>query len=133
MQFPGVTVFCVNAMHGDNEETAAIMGEGFGFVFVSEGEKTIYSAGDTVYYDGVREIIERFRPDVIIVNACDARGRTGSLIMNGEDVMKTCECAPFSTVISSHMDTVSHAHLSRRQLGEMLSGTKCQLPYPNMT
>lgn len=42
-----MTVYRVNAMHGDNEETAAIMGEGFGFVFVSEGEKTIYSAGDT--------------------------------------------------------------------------------------
>ena len=36
--------------------------------------------------------------------------------MNTEDVLKTCACSPAVTVIATHMDTVSHAHLSRAQL-----------------
>ena len=36
--------------------------------------------------------------------------------MNAGDVKKTCDCKPDSIVIASHMDAVSHAHLSRDQL-----------------
>ena len=43
--------------------------------------------------------------------------------MNAEDVMKTCACAPDSLVIASHMEAVSHAHLSRKQLREALAGS----------
>ena len=99
------------------------MDPGSGFVFECPGEKTVYVAGDTVYYDGVRAVIERFQPDVIVVNACDARWKYGRLIMNAEDMMKTCACAPDSLVIASHMEAVSHAHLSRKQLREALTGS----------
>ena len=120
MCFGGVTVHRVEARHGDNEETAAAMGPGSGFVFKCPGEKTVYVAGDTVYYDSVRAVIERFQPDVIVVNACDARWKQGRLIMNAEDVIKTCACAPDSLVIASHMEAVSHAHLSRKRLLDIL-------------
>jgi hypothetical protein len=40
--------------------------------------------------------------------------------MNAEDVIKTCACAPDSLVIASHMEAVSHAHLSRKQLRDNL-------------
>ena len=83
-----------------------------------------YLAGDTVFYDGVRTVIDRFQPDVTIVNACDARGKIGRLIMNADDVKKTCDCKPDSTVIASHMDAVSHAHLSREHLRKELAGTR---------
>ena len=69
-------------------------------------------------------MIGRFEPDVIIVNACDARIRAGRLIMDAEDVKKTCDCKPDGTVIASHMDTVSHGHLSRDQLKRELTGTR---------
>ncbi len=118
--FGNVTVYRVDACHGDSIECARKMGPCSGFVFVSEGEKTVYAAGDTVFYDGVRCVISRFEPDIIIVNACDARTRSGRLIMNGEDVIKTCECRRESLIIASHMEAVSHAHLSRKQLRERL-------------
>lgn len=124
MQIDGVTIHRVDARHGENEETVTRMGPGSGFVFVSLGEKTVYLAGDTVYYEGVRATIDRFHPDVVIVNACDARGRIGRLIMNAEDVKKTCDCKPDNIVIASHMDTVTHAHLSREQLRKELAGTQ---------
>jgi L-ascorbate metabolism protein UlaG (beta-lactamase superfamily) len=119
----GVTIYRVDALHGENDETAARMGPGSGFVFVCNGEKTIYVAGDTVYYEGVNSVIRRFKPDIMIVNACDARLKVGRLIMNTEDVMKTCECKRDSMVIASHMDAVSHAHLTRKQLKEALTGS----------
>ena len=124
MQIGSVTIYRVEARHGENEMTAARMGQASGFVFVCEGEKTIYAAGDTVYYDGVRTVINRFKPDIIITNACDARGKNGRLIMNADDVKKTCDCKPDSIVIVSHMDAVSHAHLNREQLKKELAGTR---------
>ena len=44
--------------------------------------------------------------------------------MNAEDVKKTCDCKPNSVVIASHMNAVSHAHLSRDQLKKELAGTQ---------
>ena len=44
--------------------------------------------------------------------------------MNADDVKKTCDCKLDSTVIVSHMDAVSHAHLSRKQLKKELVGTR---------
>ncbi len=120
----GITICRTNARHGDTDELAGRMGTTSGFVFTKAGEKTIYLAGDTVYCDGVRQVINQFSPDVIIVNACDARVGSGRLIMNAEDVMKTCECRRDSLVIASHMDAVSHAHLSRKQLKEALAGSR---------
>ena len=124
MQIGSVTIYWVEARHGEDGMTAARMGQASGFVFICEGEKTIYAAGDTVYYDGVRAVIDRFKPDIIITNACDARGRDGRLIMNADDVKKTCDCKPDSIVIASHMDAVSHAHLNREQLKKELAGTR---------
>ena len=125
MCFGDITVHRVDALHGENVETAAAMGPGSGFVFECSGERTVYVAGDTVYYDGVRAAIDRYKPDVIIVNACDAMWKHGRLIMNAEDVMKTCACAPESLVIASHMEAVSHAHLSRKQLRDALEENRC--------
>ena len=121
----GVTVHRVDARHGDTEAAVRRMGPTSGFVFVREGEPTVYLAGDTVYYDGVRDVIARFSPAVIIVNACDARLPEGRLIMNAEDVMMTCACAPESLVIASHMEAVSHAHLNRKQLRDALEENRC--------
>ena len=39
-------------------------------------------------------------------------------------VKKTCDCKPDSIVIASHMDAVSHAHLSRDQLKKELACTR---------
>lgn len=123
LTFGGVTVCRVDACHGDTDAAVRRMGPTSGFVFAREGEPTVYLAGDTVFYDGVRDVIARFSPAVIIVNACDARLPVGRLIMNAEDVRKTCACRPDSLVIASHMEAVSHAHLDRAMLRQSLSET----------
>ena len=123
LTFGGVTVHRVDARHGDTEAAVRRMGPTSGFVFVREGAPTVYLAGDTVFCEGVRDVIARFSPAVIIVNACDARLPEGRLIMNAEDVIQTCACRPDSLVIASHMEAVSHAHLCRTALHQKLSDT----------
>ena len=121
LTFGGVTVHRVDARHGDTEAAVRRMGPTSGFVFVQAGEPAVYLAGDTVYYEGVRDVINRFSPGVVIVNACDARLPVGRLIMDAEDVRRTCACSPDSLVIASHMEAVSHAHLDRAMLRQFLS------------
>ncbi len=123
MTFGEVTVYRTEGRHGDTDALAQKAGPVSGFVFTRPNEKTVWVAGDTVYYDSFPEVIHMHHPDVIIVNACDARTRSGRLIMNTEDVIKTCACAPDSLIIASHMDAVSHAHLSRAQLRKELSAS----------
>lgn len=48
--------------------------------------------GDTVYYKGVEQALEQYRPDVVVLNACGAELMgLGRLIMGDEDVLKVCE------------------------------------------
>lgn len=85
-----------------------------GVIFRAPNEKTLYVAGDTIWYDGVLETIEKYKPDVIIVNACAATLQIyGRLIMDTEDVAKTHACRPQAKIIISHMDTDAHAMLTR--------------------
>ena len=86
---------------------------------VRKGNRFFTLAGDTVFCPEVEDALKQYRSDITVVNACDARTSRGRLIMNADDIMQVCRV--FSgTVIASHMDSVSHAHLSRTQLKQIL-------------
>ena len=63
----GITITKVPARHGDNLETVAYLGESSGYVLQGE-DKTLYLAGDTVYFDGMAQTIDTYHPDVIVLN-----------------------------------------------------------------
>ena len=111
-----ITVTNVPARHGVTIPCGSAMG------FMMEGEeKTLYLAGDTVWYEQVEENLRRFQPDVIILNACAAElVDFGRLIMDAEDVAQVITHAPEADIIISHMDNVAHASLSRTSLSEQL-------------
>lgn len=113
----------VDGLHGDKTAVSDRMGKVSGYVFTSPNEKTLYLAGDTVYYEGVEQAITDFCPDIIIVNGCDAQIPDGRLIMNEDDIIKVCRYAPESTVIVSHMDQVNHGFLTRAGLRKILHNT----------
>ena len=84
-------------------------------------EKTLYVAGDTIWYEKVAENIDNFKPEVIVLNACAAElVGFGRLIMDSEDVEKVIKYSPDSKIILSHMDNVAHASLSRTSLSREL-------------
>ena len=40
-----------------------------GFVFRAQGQKSVYFAGDTIFCDYVEIALNKFKPDIIVVNA----------------------------------------------------------------
>ena len=111
MQIGDITITKAPARHGDNRETVEYMGESS--VYVLRGEaKSLYIAGDTVYYSGVEQTIDKYFPDVIVLNCCAATMPVGRLIMDLQDIESVCRKAPGSTIVATHLDSVNHALLS---------------------
>lgn len=88
-----------------------------GVVFNHPLEKTLYIAGDTVWYEGIQEEIRTHKPEIIVVNAGDNQFlQGGSLVMGKEDVYEVYKASPNSKIIASHMEAVNHWTLSREEL-----------------
>ncbi|WP_188208109.1 MBL fold metallo-hydrolase [Alkalibacillus aidingensis] len=88
-----------------------------GVVFKHSSEKTLYVAGDTVWYDGVQEVIDTHNPEIIVVNAGDNQfNEGGSLVMGKDDVYQVYKAAPNAKIIAVHMEAVNHWTLSREDL-----------------
>jgi L-ascorbate metabolism protein UlaG (beta-lactamase superfamily) len=122
-----VTLYRTEALHGAGEhsvrlyEEFGLPGEASGCVFRSEGEPVFYLAGDTVWFEGVAETLDRFRPEVVALNAAWAQFPDGTPILMGpEDIETTVRHAPKARFIATHMDAVNHARLDRAGLRAFL-------------
>ena len=125
--FGGITLHRTDALHGQGEAAArnyrerGIPAETCGVVFAAPGEKTLYAAGDTVWYAGVRAALDRYRPDVVVLNAADARFHDETPILMGADgLYEVAMAAPQATIIAGHLDAVNHARLGRAGLREFV-------------
>ena len=115
----GINIYKTAARHG----TRAHSSEACGVVFNAKDEPTLYIAGDTVWFDGVKDALLKFKPDVVILNACAAEFiEYGRLIMNDEDVECVAKTVPNAKLIISHMDNVPHAAITRRSMKGLLAG-----------
>lgn len=122
-KFKGVTLYKTECLHGKWEtagpyyEMLKLRPNAMGAVFKAEGEKTLYLAGDTIWFDGVKRALDAHKPYAVIVNAaCAQLKHSGPIIMGTDDIAKLHEYAPNVKIIASHMDNVSHATLSRKEL-----------------
>ncbi|OZT76733.1 MBL fold metallo-hydrolase [Salinicoccus roseus] len=114
--FEGIQLIKTKGEHGKGE-ILEIAGFVCGVVFKHQEEKTLYVAGDTVWYEEVEKTLNTHKPEVIVVNAGDNQFlEGGSLVMDGEDVLKVHQTAPEATIISVHMEAVNHWALSRQEL-----------------
>lgn len=77
--FNGVVMYKTECLHGVKEKVQPyydaldIRGDAMGVVFMYPGEKTLYLAGDTIWYDGVKRTLDKYNPDAVIVNAACAQ------------------------------------------------------------
>ncbi len=95
------------------------MGTVSGFVFQSDGEPTVYWAGDTILNDDVTEVLNKFNPDIIITHSSGAVwGDRVKILMDDVETVALCKLAPHSRVIAVHMDSLDHGTVSRRSLRE---------------
>lgn len=125
INYKNIKLYKTDCQHGKREiikplcESIGMPYDAMGVVFKSNNEKTLYVAGDTIWCDEVSEAINKFEPEIIVVNACAATVINGErLIMNIDDVRQVIKKAPKSTIIASHMDTVSHLTVTRKDLEE---------------
>jgi len=98
--------------HGTGE-IGEKMGIVNGFVFKADN-KSVYIAGDSIWYDEIAKEIDKHQPQHIIVAGGAATFSVGDpIIMTSEDIIKVCDYAPESTVWVTHLETVSHCKEDR--------------------
>lgn len=114
--FKNIQLIKTKGEHGRGE-ILKLAGQVCGVVFKHATEKTLYVAGDTVWYEGVHEVIETHKPAIIVVNAGDNQFlQGGSLVMGKDDIYEVYKAAPEAKIISVHMEAVNHWTLSREEL-----------------
>jgi L-ascorbate metabolism protein UlaG (beta-lactamase superfamily) len=114
--FDGIHLMKTKGEHGRGE-ILRIAGSVCGVVFNHPNEKTLYVAGDTVWYEAVQEEIETHKPEIIVINGGDNQFvGSGSLIMGKDDIYEVYKAAPDAIIIASHMEAVNHWTLSREEL-----------------
>lgn len=121
--FGGVKISKTGGQHGTDEmyavpALAKPLGEAMGVVFQAPGYKTLYLAGDTIWRKEVDQAIEKFQPEVIVLNAGKAKmsGYEGSIIMGEEDVLRATQVAKDAKIVAVHMDAINHMSLTRAEL-----------------
>ncbi|GAA0339170.1 MBL fold metallo-hydrolase [Bacillus carboniphilus] len=114
--FEGIHLIKTKGEHGRGE-ILNLAGQVCGVVFKHPMERTLYVAGDMVWYDAVQEVIDTHKPEIIIVNAGDNQFlEGGSLVMGKDDVYEVYKAAPNAKIIAVHMEAANHWTLSRAEL-----------------
>ncbi|MDP4526224.1 MBL fold metallo-hydrolase [Bacillus halotolerans] len=114
--FDGIQLIKTKGEHGRGD-ILKLAGLVCGVVFKHQSEKTLYVAGDTVWYDAIQEEIDTHQPEIIVVNGGNNQFfEGGSLVMGKEDIHETHQAAPHAKIIVSHMEAVNHWALSREEL-----------------
>ncbi|OLS40744.1 MBL fold metallo-hydrolase [Bacillus sp. MRMR6] len=119
--FEGIHLMKTKGEHGRGE-ILKLAGPVCGVVFKHTNEKTLYVAGDTVWYEAVQEVIETQKPDIIVVNGGDNQFlQGGSLVMGKDDIYEVYKAAPNAKIISVHMEAINHWTLSREELKRFIN------------
>lgn len=115
----GISIYRTLGQHGTGE-IGKKMGTVSGFVF-DDGRRKIYIAGDTVWCEEVKDTLEKYKPEIIVVNAGGAQFLVGGPItMIPEHILKVHDTLPQSNLIAVHMDTVNHCFVKRKDLDRFL-------------
>jgi L-ascorbate metabolism protein UlaG (beta-lactamase superfamily) len=109
LDWDGVQIARTPARHGTGR-IAELLAPVSGFVI--DG---LYLTGDTVWYDGVAEAIERHRPRVAVANAAGAEFLEGGLIVMGLDDLREL-AARVPTVVAVHLEALNHCFLTRDEI-----------------
>ncbi len=111
-----------SCQHGSDEayadpQMATILSMASGLYFSTPGAPSVYFVGDTVWIDAVADILEQLQPDIVVLNAGEARlDAFGPIIMGQEDVLRVHRILPRARIVAIHMEALNHCVLSREAL-----------------
>lgn len=115
----GISITRTDAQHGSGV-WAQHMGNVSGFVFQAKDEQTVYWAGDTILYNGVTEVLNEIKPDVIITHSGGAQMQgSGPIIMDAEQTISICLENPNATLVAVHLEALDHCPVTRAQLRDL--------------
>lgn len=139
-EFNGVKLTRIkDGQHGTDEMFALpwfaeISGDAMGFIMQANGEKTMYVVGDTIWNKAVDNALEKFQPDVVVMNTgyAQIQGMDGGIIMGKEDVPRMVKTAPNAKVVAVHMDAVNHATVTSEEMRQLVKekGLEKQVSVP---
>src|ERR1700743_2665423 len=110
-----VTITSTLARHGP-AGIEPIIGDVTGFI-VATKEMQLYFTGDTVFYEGITEVAEKFKPKYVFIFAGAAKPRGPfNVTMGTNDAIDTAFAFPEATIIPVHFEGWSHY----TETGEML-------------
>ena len=110
-----VTITSTPARHGP-AGFEPISGDVTGFI-VATKEIQIYLTGNTVFYEGIKEVAEKFQPKYVFIFAGAAKPRGPfNVTMGTNDAIDTAFAFPAATIIPVHFEGWSHY----TETGEML-------------
>ena len=124
LSWDGIEITRIGGQHGTGD-IAKMLAPVSGFVVRASTEPTLYIAGDTIWCAEVEHALERYTPDVIVLNAGGARFLEGDPItMTAEDVIEVCRSAPQAQVIAVHMEAINHCLVTRADLAFQLEAAR---------
>jgi L-ascorbate metabolism protein UlaG (beta-lactamase superfamily) len=116
LSFEGIRISRTNGKHGRGA-IALMLAPVSGFVLEADTEKTLYIAGDTVWCSAVRNALDSYQPQVIVVNAGGARFNAGDPItMTHADIQQIEHHAPQAQLIAIHLEAINHCVQTRADL-----------------
>ncbi|QBD74574.1 MBL fold metallo-hydrolase [Ktedonosporobacter rubrisoli] len=120
VEWQGVLISRTGGQHGTGE-IGKKMGQVSGFVLSAEQEPTLYIAGDTIWCAEVKQALQEFRPEVVVLNTGAATFVVGDPItMTADDVFQVCRTLPAAKVVAVHLEAINHCRLKRSELKEQV-------------
>ena len=130
-EFNKVKLSKTGGQHGTDQmyaipQLAELAGEAMGVVMQADGEKTLYIVGDTIWNEEVDFALNRYKPEVIVMNTgyAQLQGFSDSIIMGKADVAKARQAAPKADIITVHMDAVNHASVTSDEMRKFVKENK---------
>lgn len=120
-KYYGIELIKTPGRHGEDDisqEALDDLGDVCGVILSKPGNKKVYIAGDTVWYEGVEKTLAEYQPEVIVVNAGANRLAGDRLVMDEQDVLAVHNACPDATIVAVHMEAFNHWTLSRKDLWE---------------
>ena len=118
MEWKGIGITRTGGQHGTGE-IGKRMGQVSGYV-IAHKKQSLYIAGDTIWCEEVKRVIDRYQPDHIIVNGGGARFLQGDAItMTGTDVLEVSKTTK-ANISVVHLETINHCLEKRKDFRELI-------------
>ena len=130
-EFNKVKLSKTGGQHGTDQmysipQLAELAGDAMGVVMQADNEKTLYLVGDTIWNEEVDFALNRYKPEVIVMNTgyAQLQGFSDGIIMGKADVAKARQVAPKADIITVHMDAVNHAAVTSDEMRKFAKENK---------